>query len=97
MFYLTLGYFLRTPDNSNLFSISLEGSSYSESTVQDIFKRRVNSNPPQTGNCDLYGQRSLLQLFPTVFSISRKRPRQQTEKAAFLRVFVIINTLVGIV
>ena len=26
-------YFLRTPDNSNLFSISLEGSSYRESTV----------------------------------------------------------------
>ena len=26
-FYLTLGYFLRTPGNSNLFSISLEGSS----------------------------------------------------------------------
>ena len=32
-FYLTLGYFLRTPVNSNLFSISLEGSSYRESTV----------------------------------------------------------------
>ena len=32
-FYLTLGYFLRTPDTSNLFSISLEGSSYWESTV----------------------------------------------------------------
>ena len=32
-FYLTLGYFLRTPDNSNLFSIFLEGSSYRESTV----------------------------------------------------------------
>ena len=32
-FYLTLGYFLRTPDNSNLFSISLESSSYRESTV----------------------------------------------------------------
>ena len=32
-FYLTLGYFLRTPDNSNPFSISLEGSSYWESTV----------------------------------------------------------------
>ena len=27
-FYLTLGYFLRTPDNSNFFPISLEGSSY---------------------------------------------------------------------
>ena len=59
MFYLTLGYFLRTPDNSNLFSISLEGSSYPGSTVQDIFQCRVNSNLPQTGNCDLYGQRSL--------------------------------------
>ena len=33
VFYPTLGYFLRTPDNSNLFSISLEGSSYQESTV----------------------------------------------------------------
>ena len=33
-FCLTLGYFLRTPDNSNLFSISLEGSSYRESTVR---------------------------------------------------------------
>ena len=32
-FYLTLGYFLRTPDNSNPFSISLEGSSFWESTV----------------------------------------------------------------
>ena len=32
VFYVTLGYFLRTPDNSNLFSISLEGSSYLEST-----------------------------------------------------------------
>ena len=31
----TLGYFLRTPDNSNLFSISLEGSSYRESTVDN--------------------------------------------------------------
>ena len=30
VFYLTLGYFLRTPDNSNLFSISLQGSSYRE-------------------------------------------------------------------
>ena len=29
----TLRYFLRTPDKSNLFSISLEGSSYRESTV----------------------------------------------------------------
>ena len=29
----TLGYFLRTLDNSNLFSISLEGSSYRESIV----------------------------------------------------------------
>ena len=28
-----IGYFLRTPDNSNLFSISLEDSSYRESTV----------------------------------------------------------------
>ena len=33
VFYLTLGYFLRTPDNSSLFSISLERSSYRESTV----------------------------------------------------------------
>ena len=33
VFYLTLGYFLRTPDNWNLFSISLEGSSYRDSTV----------------------------------------------------------------
>ena len=33
VFYLTLGYFLRTPDNSNLFSISLEGSRYRKSTV----------------------------------------------------------------
>ena len=32
VFYVTLGYFLRTPDNSNLFSISLEGSSHLEST-----------------------------------------------------------------
>ena len=32
-FYLNLGYFPRTPDNSNLFSISLEGFSYRESTV----------------------------------------------------------------
>ena len=30
----TLGYFLRPPDNSNLFSISLDGSSYRESTVR---------------------------------------------------------------
>ena len=37
VFYLTLGYFLRTPDNSNLFSISLEGSSYGESTVVTLF------------------------------------------------------------
>ena len=36
VFYLTLGYFLRTPDNLNLFSISLEGSSYRESTVHTI-------------------------------------------------------------
>ena len=28
VFYLTLGYFLRTPDNSNFFPITLEGSSY---------------------------------------------------------------------
>ena len=33
VFYFTLGYVLRTPDNSNLFSISLEGLSYRESTV----------------------------------------------------------------
>ena len=33
VFYVTLGYFLRTPDNSNLFSISVEGSSYRKSTV----------------------------------------------------------------
>ena len=33
VFHLSLGYFLRTPDNSNLFSISLEGSSYRESNV----------------------------------------------------------------
>ena len=38
MFYLSYGYFLRAPYNSNsreleLFSISLEGSSYRESTV----------------------------------------------------------------
>ena len=37
VFYLTLGYFLRPPDNSNLFSISLEGSSYRESTVLKQF------------------------------------------------------------
>ena len=36
VFYLTLDYFLRTPDNSNLFSISLEGSSYRELTVSHI-------------------------------------------------------------
>ena len=36
VFYLTLGYFLRTPDNSNLVSISLEGSSYRESTVAEL-------------------------------------------------------------
>ena len=42
VFYPTLGYFLRTPDNSNLFSISLEGSSYRESTVQST---PDNSNP----------------------------------------------------
>ena len=31
--YLTLAYFLRTPDNSNLVPTSLEGSSFRESTV----------------------------------------------------------------
>ena len=36
VFYLTLGYFLGTPDNSNLVSISLEGSSYRESTVAEL-------------------------------------------------------------
>ena len=36
VFYLTLGYILRTPDNLNLVSISLEGSSYRESTVAEL-------------------------------------------------------------
>ena len=40
-FYLTLGYFLRTPVNSNLFSISLEGSSYRESTLHEKALRSV--------------------------------------------------------
>ena len=41
VFYFTFGYFLRTPDNSNLFSISLEGSSYRESTEVDKQKYRT--------------------------------------------------------
>ena len=32
-YFLTSGYLLQTPDNLNFFSISLEGSSYRESTV----------------------------------------------------------------
>ena len=32
-YFLISGYLLRTPDNSNSFSISLEGSSYRDSTV----------------------------------------------------------------
>ena len=36
-YFLISGYLLRTPDNSNFFSISLEGSSYRESTVLYCF------------------------------------------------------------
>ena len=45
VFYLTVGYFLRTPDNLNLFSISLEGSSYRESTVLQIATVQLGRSP----------------------------------------------------
>ena len=39
-FFLIPGYFLRAPDNSHLFSVSLEGSSYRES-VESILQAAI--------------------------------------------------------
>ena len=56
-FYLTLGYCLRTPDNSNLFSISFDGSSYRESTVFAVNRplncKLQNFEPSTRNDCQM--------------------------------------------